>query len=164
MKKIPLTQNKFAVVDDEDYERTNKHNWYANKNFNTFYAVRDSWIKQGSSGFHRKVFMHRLILGLKYGDGKQTDHINNNGLDNRKANLRTCTTAQNQHNRQQHKTGRSQYKGVSWDKVRRKWQVNIKIGNKRVELGGFNNEIDAAQTYNQKAKELFGKFARPNVI
>lgn len=89
------------------------------------------------------------------------DHRFHNTLDNRRCNIRTCTTAQNQHN--QRKTrGLSQYKGVSWHKTNKKWQALIRLNGQRIYLGYFNNEIDAAKAYDKKARELFREFAFTN--
>ena len=153
MAQIRLTQGQYAIVDNEDFARLNSFKWYANKMGNTYYAVRNS--KQKS------IHMHREILGLKSGDGLLTDHINGNGFDNRRVNLRRCTRSQNQHN--MHSIwGTSKYKGVSWHKAGKKWQARICVDGKRIHLGLFDSEIEAARIYNQKARELFGEFAKPN--
>lgn len=153
MKTIPLTQGQFAIVDNEDYEELSKHKWYANKTNNTFYAIRKEEQKT--------ILMHREILELTEGDGKETDHINHCGLDNRRHNVRVCTSQQNNQNRKA--TGHtSQYKGVSWSKKDRKWQARIHKNHKHYPLGYFSNEIEAAKAYDQKAKKLFGKFAYTN--
>lgn len=167
MKKIPLTQGKFAIVDDENFEQLSKHKWCVQKAENTFYAIRGI----GGRLNHRVISMHRQILGLKHGDGKQTDHKNHNGLDNREANLRVCINTQNQHNRLKAKNKRtSQYKGIYWHKGRiykgkqykGRWQVEIQFNKKRIYLGSFHNEIKAAKMYDKKAKVLFGEFANLN--
>lgn len=153
MKKIPLTHGKFAIVDDEDYEWLNQYKWCAVKIRNTYYAMR------AEKGEH--IAMHREILGLVKGDGKQTDHRNHNGLDNWRCNMRVCTHSQNQHN-QRKQNGTSKYKGVSWYKRDKKWRVCIQINERRICIGYFDNEIDAAKAYDTKAKELFGEFAYCN--
>jgi len=151
-KRIPLTQGKFAIVDDEDYERLSRFKWYTGKSRNTFYAVRS--VKIMGKWITRK--MDRDILNVPI--GFQVDHINRNGLDNRKVNLRTCTLAQNVRNRKTPKHS-SKYKGVSWFKITKKWRAYIYPNNKFISLGYFMNEIDAAKAYDNKAKELFGEFA-----
>lgn len=148
MKTIPLTQGKFAIVDDEDYPELSKYKWYIARG----YAVR---------GFKGKtIFMHKNILNTP--NGFQTDHINHNGLDNKRCNLRICTASQNQQNRQHRPDGSSKYKGVWWDKVRKKWKSQIKHNNCMIYLGYFISEKEAAKMYDIKAIELFGEFAYLN--
>ena len=105
MKKIELTQGKFALVDDEDFEWLNQWKWYANHLGYTWYVVRsvryDNEVKA--------ILMHRSILNAKIGE--EIDHINHNGLDNRKKNLRICTRSQNNMNRNKLR-GTYKYKGV----------------------------------------------------
>ncbi len=154
MKKIPLTQGQAAIVDDEDYEWLMQWKWTIDKRNHTFYAIRRSSCKLGK----RKIFMHREILGLTKGDGKQTDHKNHNGLDNRRINIRICTGSQNQHNQKKQK-GNSKYKGVCWNKYKKKWQAQIEHNNQCFYLGSFLKEIDAAKAYDKKARKLNGEFA-----
>lgn len=156
MKEIPLTQGKIAIVDDEDYQGLSQYKWCAAKLHGIFYAVR---AVRGENKKH--ILMHREILGLTKGDGKQTDHHNHNSLDNRKCNIRICSNRQNQQNRHK-KRGCSQYKGVSWYKRDKKWFAQIKVNSQKIHLGCFNNQIDAAKAYDKKAKELFGEFACTN--
>ncbi len=155
MKRIPLTQGKFALVDDEDFGWLNQHKWCVLKcDSGLWYATRG-----------KGIFMHRAILGLKVGDGIKTDHRNHNGLDNRQENLRKCTNSENQHNqkpRLAHLDCTSKYKGVSWLKNDQKWRVLMKCSGKWHYLGLFTSEINAAKAYDKKAKELFGEFAQTN--
>jgi hypothetical protein len=154
---IPLTQGKHAIVDAEDYKRINQWKWYALKNGNNFYAVRNI----GKHPHQIMIRMHREVLGLKLNDGKQADHRDGNGLDNRRFNLRLCTHSQNQHN--QHSIrGISKYKGVSWIKKDKKWKTKIQFEQKSIAIGRFDSEIEAAKAYDKKAKELFGEFACTN--
>ncbi len=164
MKKIPLTQGKFAIVDDDDFERLIQWKWYATKDKSRcFYAVRSNNIS---------IKMHRVILGAKGGDGKIADHINGNTLDNRKANLRFCTSSQNSQNRKKWaRPKHSKYKGVTKSKRQRKYDVNetwmarIKVkGKKRIYLGHYKSEVHAAIAYNEAATKYFGEFAKLNII
>ena len=105
--------------------------------------------------------MHRVIMDAP--KGMHVDHINGNGLDNRRENLRLCTNSQNHMNRKTHRDSSSKYKGVSWNKRNSKWQAYIGSGIKRKNLGYFASESDAAKAYDIKAKECFGEFARLNL-
>jgi hypothetical protein len=87
------------------------------------------------------------------------DHIDHNGLNNAKNNLRLCTIAQNAFNVVSIKGGSSRHKGISWEKKRKKWRAAIQYDNKKYALGYFENEIAAAKAYDKKAAELFGQFA-----
>ena len=105
------------------------------------------------------VSMHRYILNTP--NGKETDHCNGNGLDNREDNLRICTTAQNQHN-QISVRGMSKYKGVSWNKNAKKWDARIKLNNKPIRLGYYISEIEAAHAYDKAALKYYEKYAHTN--
>lgn len=148
-RRIPLTRGKFAIVDPEDYNLLSRCKWCAVKDSNTYYAVRSRQNKQ--------IRMHREIM--KVPKHLVCDHINHNGLDNRKNNLRICTKQQNTHNQKPRKTGTSKYKGVDWNKRQRKWRARIYYESRCHYLGYFNNEIDAAKAYDKKARELFKEFA-----
>ncbi len=156
MKRIPLTQGKFATVDDEDYEELSKYKWCAVKIRNVWYAYR--WV-QLSNKKMCLVAMHRQILNTP--KGLEVDHKDYNGLRNTKDNIRNCTTSQNQA-RQQPRGGTSIYKGVSWKKSDKKWYVQIEANKTRFYIGSFGNEKGAARAYDKKAKELFGGFALTN--
>jgi len=159
MKQIQLTQNKVAIVDDEDFEWLNQWKWSAYKSHNIWYAIRSELTTNKNRTIIR---MHREILGLKLGDKLESDHINHNGLDNRRCNLRICNRFQNQHNRQPQKNCSSSYKGVYWNKEYRKWQIQIQVNGKRKNLGRFNSEIEAARVYDEAARGYYGEFAFTN--
>jgi len=142
MKTIPLTQRKVALVDDEDYEELYKYKWYAKQGCGrqktqkpTYYAARS---KNGKT-----IFMHRVIMNcLK---GMEVDHINGETLDNRKANLRICTRADNTYNSRS-RIATSSYKGVSFHKLTKKWQVQISYKQKKHHIGIFEHEVRAAKS------------------
>ncbi len=105
-KLIPLSQGKFAIVDAEDYDRLSSYKWAVSKK-------RNNWYAKGRCG-GLTIKMHRVIMGLKKGDGKEVDHRNGNGLDNRKENLRLCSHAENLRNQRRAFSPKytSQRKGV----------------------------------------------------
>ena len=157
MKEIQLTQEKFALVDDEDFEWLNQWKWYASKIGNTYYARKNSLIDE--NGKQIKIYMHREIMNTP--KGILTDHKDRNGLNNQKHNIRLCTYSQNGANRKS--WGVSKYLGVCWDKQNNKWVVRIETDNKSTYLGHFKIEKDAAMAYNEAAKKQHGEFARLNI-
>lgn len=152
-KQIPLSQGKFATVDDADYDWLAKHKWsYDPKG----YAMRRS--------ANVTIYMHRVVLNAS---GPVTvDHVNGDGLDNRRENLRVVTTAQNNYNRHPEKRPKtSQYKGVSLNRKVNRWQAHIKKGDEyRRYLGLYDSEQDAARAYNAAARHLFGPYAYINDV
>lgn len=139
MMKIPLTNGLSTIVDDEDYDILSKFKWYAHKNRNTYYAKRAVY----HHGKKTIVGMHTAIL--KPRKEFQCDHIDGNGLNNQRENLRAATTRQNQQNRHIKKT--SKYPGVFWHKARGNWNARIRVGPRRINIGSFKNETDAANAY-----------------
>lgn len=157
-RHIPLTQGKYAIVDSEDFERLHKHKWCANKAKKTCYA--DRTVRVGRNK-RKHVLMHREILDPP--DHLYVDHINHNGLDNRKANLRTATHRQNCYNRVHFKKNpSSRYKGVCFNRATEKWDVQIRRYGKCTHLGCFDDEVEAAKAYDKAAKEHQGEFAALN--
>ena len=150
MKEIRLSKNKFALVDDEDFEWLNKYKWY----FNGHYAVRHILT-------NKVEFMHRIILNTP--KNKFTDHINKNKLDNRRINLRIASKSQNRVNSfsQMSKSG---FRGVRPTSKKNGWFARIGVDGKRIYLGFFKNKIEAARAYNKAANEYFGDFANLNNV
>ncbi len=149
VRRIPLTRGKFALVDARDYYRLVKFPWQAIPSLRTFYAARKLAGKT--------VKMHRMIMDAP--GHLLVDHIDHNGLNNAKSNLRLCTSAQNGQNMASIARGRSMYKGVTWDKRSKKWVAKIQGNGKRTHIGTFKNDIDAARAYDKKASQLHGQFA-----
>jgi HNH endonuclease len=146
-------KHRFAIIDDEDYELISKYKWYIFDTPYTCYAR--AYANKGKT----TILMHNLIV-----KAKGIDHINRDGLDNRKANLRLATQSQNNANKgkQDIKTASSKYKGVTWGKYQSKWIAQIMKDRKNYYIGAFSSEIEAAAAYDKKAIELFGEFARIN--
>ena len=152
MKKIELTKGKVALVDDDDFDELSKHKWCVSKDGNNFYAIRSIKI----DGKKRTVKMHRVIMQTP--KGMDTDHIDHDGLDNRKENLRICTHTENLMNTGKYKNNVSGYKGVSWDNSRSKWKSQIKFNKKIIILGRFTDKEEAYKAYCEAAKKYHGEF------
>ena len=152
MKEIPLTQGKVALVDDEDYDYLMQWKWCATKDYNTYYANREGSVKEDN----KKFIMHRVIMNTP--DNMVVDHIDHNGLNNQKSNMRNCSPKENSRNmRPRGKTG---YLGVCYD--RKYIKACIKIRGKNRHLGNYKTEEEAARAYDKVAKEYYGEFANLN--
>jgi len=157
--QIPLTQNRFAKVDPGDYLWLSQFRWCCKANRDTCYAIRHIQER----GRTKRIHMHRQIMNTP--DEMICDHKNHNGLDNRRLNLRNCTTEQNNANRRKRLTTHgsqapsSQYLGVSWCPRRKKWVAHIKHKGKARNLGLFAVEEDAARAHDRAAWELWGEYA-----
>jgi len=161
-RRIPLTQGKFAIVDQQDYERLAKYKWHAARHGRSCYAQRGTGSAKSGKRKKHLVMMHREILNV--GEDKLIDHKNHNGLDNRRANLRAATWEENCWNKRKPKAHcSSRYKGVMWDKRRGKWQAQIGYKSKKIFIGYFEDEKSAARAYDTKARELFGDYASLNL-
>lgn len=127
------------MVDDEDFEKLNEHKWCATKNGLTFYATRTTQ----KTKIRTFASMHRIICNAP--KGMQVDHIDGNGLNNCRSNLRIVTSRQNNQNRHIKKS--SIYPGVSWYTSKKKWCSEIRINGKKNFIGYFNVEVDAYNSY-----------------
>ena len=152
-KLIPLTNGKFATVDDEDFNWLSQWDWYALKTSSDsiFYAVRT---ENGAS-----IRMHRLINGTP--DDMFTDHRDGDGLNNQRYNLRTATPLQNMMNRRGKRGGTSRFKGVFFDPTpqKKQWRAAIRLDGKLKYLGRFYTDDEAGSAYANAAREYFGEFA-----
>lgn len=156
MKEIPLSQGKFALVDDEDYEWLSSWHWYTFKGNTTLYAAR----KERDGSTYKTVFMHRVVLNAP--KAMEVDHINSNGLDNRRENLRNCTRSQNLMNTRIRSDNTSGYKGVTFDKQTGRFSAKIQINKKCINIGRFDTAEEAAREYDKFAVKYFKAYARTN--
>ena len=145
------------MIDDEDLGKVARFKWSSSFNGRSMYVTRQL------SGGHKKLYLHRIIMEAR--DGEIVDHVDGNGLDNRKMNLRKCSKAENNRNRME-KVGpkTSKYKGVCRNKRNGKFIAQIGCEGKHYFLGHFASEFDAAMAYNKAAQEYFGEFARLNEL
>jgi len=148
MKEIPLTKGKVALVDDADYDALMVRSWCYDKGY--------AWAKIDG----RKQSMHRFLMDAK--QGIDVDHINGNGCDNRRCNIRLATRSENNINR--HRPSRrsktsSQFNGVRWHPRDKKWYAALG----KQHLGCFNSEVEAAKAYDLAVKTQYGRFANLNL-
>lgn len=161
MKEIKLNKGYVAIVDDEDYDEVSQYTWYCKVDKKILYAER----RTNAESRRSTILMHRFILGLRLGDKKIVDHINHDGLDNRRCNLRVCTQAQNMWNAtKKDKSASSKYKGVHYKPKTNNWVAKICVHYKTIRLGVHKTEADAANAYNQAALKYHGEFAHVNTI
>ena len=153
MKKIPLTQGQFAIVDDEDYDRLSEYKWRVNKSGRVFYAVRDCYLNKK----RESISMARSLVCPD--NGMEVDHINRNPLDNRRNNIRVCTRQENSRNRGIPAHNTSGYKGVRWHNQANKWMAVLGIDGKLVYFGFYTCIVKAAKAHDAAAREHFGEFA-----
>jgi hypothetical protein len=165
MKEIIATNGMIIKVDDSDFEYLNQWQWYASKgkNKNTFYAKRSDYSDYKKEGRLRTVCMHREILQLKV-SSILVDHRDGDGLNNQRNNLRAATPSRNAVNSVSRKGASSKYLGVSYHKQNRNWRAIVKKDYKNNHIGCFKTQEEAALAYNLKAIELFGEYARLNVL
>lgn len=144
MKRIPLTKNKFALIDDEDFALINKYKWCFAK---VGYAV---------SRIDNKItYMHKLIIN----DESEIDHGDGNKLNNQRCNLRKCSRQSNVRNTTKRKGDyTSLFKGVHFDKRRKKWKAEITINYKNIYIGRYSSEQEARNAYLKMASIHFGEF------
>lgn len=157
MRTIALTRGYVATVDDADYERLAAHRWYAHPGSRAVYAARRAL----DGGRSRVVFMHRMLLDVPA--GFEVDHRDGDGLNNRRANLRLATRAQNNRNARLRRDNASGYKGVSYrpgQRGTRKWRARIKAHGRSQHLGWFATPEEAHAAYRVASAALHGEFGR----
>jgi hypothetical protein len=166
---VPLTQGLYAKVDPVDFYRLIKYKWYARKSAQTYYATSTQY----QNGRRCDLHMHRLImeytLYVELGTRNVApnklpcnlfiDHKNGDGFDNRRANLRLADSTQNNYNRRITSRRTSNYKGVDYRPSKKAYRARITVNKKRIFLGHFPSEVDAARAYDHAAKKYHGEFA-----
>lgn len=160
MKEILIYPNTKCTVDDEDFERISKFSWHSCKGGNGLYA-RTGYNRE--TKLHKKCLMHRMIMNMKDSRDK-IDHVDGNGLNNQKSNLRKCSDSQNMFNRAKNKNTSSKYKGVTFISKENEYMVRYGYKRKVEYVGRYDNEVEAALAYNCAASFAFREFARLNKI
>ncbi len=140
-----------VLLDAEDFAKAMNHKWHVAKAPHTFYVYTDIVV----NGKRKSLGLHRLITD--YPSGFSVDHINGNGLDNRKENLRVCTHKENSRN------SRGGSSKGTYQKKSGRWAARIMIDGKTKYLGTFDTQEEAINEYNESALRHFGEFARLNV-
>jgi len=148
VKRIPLGDGRYALVDAADYEHLSQYTWYL---ANDYAARRENG---------KIVLMHAQIM--KPPKGMMVDHANHSKLDNTRANLRICTRQENMWNARKHSDAASVFKGVGLRKRDQRWYARIYVEGRQVWLGFFTEEAEAARAYDRAAVEHFGEFACVN--
>ncbi len=161
MKRIQLTQGKYAKVDDRDFEKLNKYKWFArfSPHTRTFYATRSQ--KKGEKG-PKQIQMHNEVM--KCPKGKRVDHRWGETLDNRRSQLRICTKNENSLNRGLNRNSPTGFKGVSFSRTGKRFRARIQVNKKPYCVGTFHTAEEAARAYNRAAKKLHKQFARLNKV
>lgn len=145
------TNGVVFVVDKEDEQFVKRHKW----------TLSGKYLQSYING--KRTWLHRVLINAP--SGKDVDHVDMNGLNNQKRNLRICCRSENMQNSVSRKNSTSQYKGVCWSSDAGKWLAYINIRPyQRKYLGSFRSESEAAHAYNQAAKEYHGKFVRLNNV
>jgi hypothetical protein len=151
---VPLTQGKEALIDATDVQLIAGHSWYAVGGKGKWYATTST----GKGKAQRQVRMAWVLMGEKH-----IDHINGDGLDNRRSNLRPASQSQNSKNRgKKVAPSSSSYKGIWWHKRTGKWEAGIMANGVRKHLGYFDDPAQAAKVYDAAAIQLHGPFAKTN--
>lgn len=158
MKLIKLTKGKFAQVDDDDFEYLNKFKWCTLSGGGSCEYARRA--HQSGNKQIAILMQNEIITNHK---GFIVDHIDGNTLNNQKNNLRLTTQQKNCFN-QKARIGTSKFKGVNYEKNMNKWKSQIQAYGKKIYLGIYKTEIDAAKAYNEAAEKYHGEFARLNII
>ncbi len=157
MKEIPLTQNKIAIVADEDFPFLSQYKWRTQKGPDGHLYART---RINANGIITHPYMHTLLMNPSC--QQMVDFKDGNGLNLLRGNMRLCSNKEDAQNRRQQSNNRSGYKGISWGTKENKWVAFITVDGVHKRIGTFTNAIDAAQAYDDEAKKYFGSFAQLN--
>ena len=146
---------QWALIDDADYGILKNYNWQLIPG-----GIKKDHFYARASFNGKPFFMHRVIMGVN--SRMMVDHVDGNGLNNRRSNLRFCTASQNMANSRKSPRSLSKFKGVLWKKGKNLWVASAVKDYKRYYFGKYEKEEDAALAYDKGAKELFGEFASLN--
>lgn len=165
VKEIVTSRGAVAIVSNIDADLA-AYTWHLSiEAYRLNYAVRYCTDEKGK---HLRIRLHReiieRIIGRSLADGDEVDHIDGDGMNCCRDNLRVVTPSQNMANRRLNRDNKSGYKGVSWKTSDKKWRACIGFQRSKIHLGLFTDKHEAARAYNAKALELFGQYARINVI
>ena len=149
-----LTKGRVALVDADDRELVAGHKWYCMRARDNFYAVRKV---RSAGGKQVTLRMHTALTGFA-----MVDHVDGNGLNNRRANLRPASTDENNRNVRKRAGRSSRFKGVSWYASSARWRAQLKVGGRNLHLGYHGDEKSAALAYDAAARLHFGEFAALN--
>lgn len=157
--ELPLTQGKVALIDAGDFERVRGFSWYAFRTRNLWYAAASN----PNPGGPRRLYLHRLLMNAP--KGVEVDHKNGNGLDNRRStNLRLASHQRNICNQRLSQANTSGFKGVICSRTPGVWVAQTKCHGKMIRLGSYPDKVTAAYAYDLAAIELFGQYARCNLL
>lgn len=154
---VPISGGLFAKIDQADADVVLSYSWHLRKTSGDHVYAQTS-IRRGKSV--KRLRMHHLIVPRM--PGTVTDHINGDTLDNRRANLRRCSVAQNCQNQALGKRNTSGYRGVSWQADKRRWRAYISVNGRKRFLGRYTQAEDAARAFDKAAREIWGEFATLN--
>jgi hypothetical protein len=160
LKSIPLTNGWAAFVDDEDYERLATMAWYARQESHTTYVSGYAPSSGYGKGDYSRVLLHAFLMSPP--SGLEVDHIDGDGLNNQRGNLRIVTHQQNMLNRRMQRNNRSGFRGVHFLSRTQTWRVGLKINGTLIHRYGFVTPEEAAHTYDELARHYHGAFARLN--
>src|SRR5690606_5233426 len=157
--RIPLSSRKYrnlyTIIDEQDAEAVQRHTWVP-------------LVRHGRSGTvyakarigQKTVLLHRFLMNPE--SGEYIDHIDGDGLNNQRRNLRVCSNSENLMNRGRNRNNTSGYKGVYWSKKDKSWVARLTVGGSVVWSGYYKDPIEAANAYDRKAREVCGEYAKTN--